>query len=416
MDGKINVGMTLSQRYIRPAQQQTVYMMVQLRQPKIDLGEERLPLNVSFVLDRSGSMHGAKLAYTKRAVNFALEHLDGGDIASVVTFDSEVDVLLPAEKVTQKDAMVQRVNGLYPGGTTNLSGGLLRGAGLVRENVADGLVNRVVLLTDGLANEGITAPDRLVSMVKGLREKQITVSTLGVGSDFQEDLLVEMAEAGNGNFYFIESPDKIPEIFRDELQGLLSVTGQNLELSVTPVEHVAVTGILGYEPAWGPEVKIKLPDMYNGDVKTVLVELQVRPEAEGMMPLCRVSFKYDDVAGDLAAVKYDIDVTADVTEDEEQLNAGYSMDVVKEVEIFKTAQVKEEAIKKADSGDFTVAARMIKLQEEKLQAIFAETQDEDVLEEMERLQESGVMMAENVFDPMARKTMKAQSYRSRKKR
>lgn len=416
MDGKIHVGMTLSRKYIGPSGQQTVYMMVQLKQPKIDLGAERLPLNVSFVLDRSGSMHGAKLTYTKKAVNFAVEHLGGEDIASVVTFDSQVDVLLPAEKVAHKDAMMQQINGIYPGGTTNLSGGLLRGAGLVRENVAEGLINRVVLLTDGLANEGVVDPGKLVEMVKGLREKQITVSTLGVGSDFQEDLLVDMAEAGGGNFYFIESPDKIPEIFHQELQGLLSVTGQNLLLGITPAANVQVTGILGYEPVWGPEVKLQLPDMYNGDVKTLLVELQVKAETVGKMPLCRVAFSYDDVAGDLAAVKVDIDVSAEVTKDPQLVESGFSLDVMKEVEIFKTAQVKEEAIKKADSGDFTVAAGLIKLQEEKLRSIFEVTGDEEVLDELERLRGVCVMMEENVYSPMMRKTMKAQSYQSRKKR
>lgn len=416
MDSKIQVRMALSQQYIRPFETQTLYMMVQLKQPKIELGKERLPLNVSFVLDRSGSMHGEKLAYTKKAVNFAIEHLGNEDIASVVTFDNYVNVLIPAEKVVHKDSIVQRVSEIIPGGCTNLSGGLLKGASLVRENVVDGLINRVVLLTDGLANDGIVDPAKLVAMVKGLKEKHISVSTLGVGDDFQEDLLVAMAEAGNGNFYFIETPERIPEIFQEELQGLLSVTGQNLELSIVPAEHVAVTAILGYEPVWSPEVMLKLPDMYNGDIKTVLVELQVKPQAEGSLPLGKVFFHYDDVAGELATVKYEIEVTADVTENPALIKEGFSLEVVKEVEIFRTAQVKEEAIKKADSGDFTVAAGMIRMQEQKLKDIFTVTQDEEVLDELTRLHANCIMMEDRQYTASSRKMMKEDSFRSRKKR
>lgn len=354
---KIQLNLSTSQKYLMANSMQTVYLMLQIIQPKVDLGTGRLPVNVSFVIDRSGSMSGAKLDYTKQAVKFALSHLDQDDTASVVVFDNQVDLLVPAAKVENKEQLIQLVSGLRTGGTTNLSGGLLAGADQVKGNFHTEQVNRVILLTDGMANEGITDPGRLTEMVKALRNSGISVSTLGVGENFQEDLLVDMAEAGDGNFYFIASPDTIPEIFKEELQGLLNITGQNPEISIRPGEGVQVTAILGYEPLWGEIVTVKLPDIYNGDIRTVLAELKVKAQPAGMMPLLQVGFKYFDVTADLASVKYDVDLSLQVTGDKSALDTDVDLKVIKEVEIFKAAQSREEAMKEADRGNYERARR-----------------------------------------------------------
>jgi Ca-activated chloride channel homolog len=416
MDQQIKVSMALSQRFIRPDDVQTVYMMVQLAQPVIELGDRRMPLNVSFVLDRSGSMAGDKLAYTKKAVNFALGNLNAADMASVVVFDDRVDVLLPPENVVHKDAMTQKVSALWTGGCTNLSGGLLKGSALVRENLAEGFVNRVIMLTDGLANRGVTYPSRITEMVREIAVSRISVSTLGVGEDFQEDLLVDMAEAGSGNFYFIESADKIPEIFQQELQGLLSVTAQNMALAFRPANGVVVSGVMGYQPSWGEEVSIALPDMYSGEVKTLLFELQVATGAAGPMDLGCLSLRYDNVAGKLSTVSYTIDISADVTDDEKLIESGFSMDVVKEVEIFRTAEVKEQAIKMADNGEFTEAAQLIQRQKKILENILADNDDNELREQLDALKENAFMLRDDSYSSLNRKTMKSQSFQSRRKR
>ena len=189
---KIKVNISTSQKCLQANSTQTVYLMLQIVQPKIVLGINRLPVNVSFVIDRSGSMQGAKLDYTRQAVKFALGHLDRDDTASVVVFDDQVDLLVPAAKVENKEQLIQAVSALRAGNTTNLSGGMLAGVEQVRENLVAGQVNRVILLTDGMANEGITDPTRLTAMVKELRGSDLTLSTLGVGEGFEEDLLLSL--------------------------------------------------------------------------------------------------------------------------------------------------------------------------------------------------------------------------------
>ncbi|QNB45487.1 VWA domain-containing protein [Thermanaerosceptrum fracticalcis] len=415
MNEKMGMELSLSHKYLKPGSCQVVYLMIRLKQPRFE-NAKRLPLNVSFVLDRSGSMEGKKLDYTKKAVKFALEHLEAKDTVSLVTFEDQVEVLVPAEKALYKDQISQAVNGIVTGGCTNLSGGLLKGAAQVKANLKDGQVNRVILLTDGIANKGITSHHALVEKTKEIKAGNITVSTLGVGSDFQEDLLVDMAEGGGGNFYFIGSPDRIPEIFDQELQGLLSITGQNLELALLPAAGVKIMGILGYEPAGWPEVKIMLPDMYGGDTKTVLVEMLVNPEVAGKTQLVQVKFRYDDVLENLTTVNYDVTLSAEVSNDQESINSGVDIQVLKEVEIYRTAQAKEESIKMADQGNVAEAGRVLKNQQEKLQELYNRTKDDEILQEIQTLESNYTIISENCYSPINRKEMKYASYVSRNKR
>lgn len=417
MVGKLDCSVSLSHRCLEVNSLQQIYLMIQLRQPPVQL-KGRLPINASFVLDRSGSMSGDKLEYTKRAVKFALEHLNLNDTVSVVVFDDEARVLIPAQKAINKDQMIQVIQRIEVGGCTNLSGGLFKGVRLVRENLTGEQINRVVLLTDGLANRGITEPQKLVSHVKALNSKGITISTLGVGQDFQEDLLVEMAEAGGGNFYYISSPDMLPEIFRQELQGLLSVTAQNLELTIIPSECVKTIGVLGYKPEVEGGIRIKLPDIYSGDVKTVLFELTVQTGDVGGLNIGQIILNYDDVQDNLASVKLDLGINVPVTDKHEDLRESVvDFKVLKEVEIYRTAQIKEEAIKKADDGDFDTACRILKEQQERLETLYKECHDCEILEEIRELESNYYKINESRdFSPLLRKEMKYASYRSRQKR
>jgi len=414
---RIQVEFSVSPGCLQPGVPEVVYLMFRFKQPRVEVDEGRMPINTSFVLDRSGSMSGNKLKYTKQAVEFAVSHLDARDYASVVLFDHDVKVLAPHEQVVNKDSLIQLIKSVTPGGTTNLSGGLLMGSELVKKVASTNMVNRVILLTDGLANRGVTEPEALVSIVREINSRNVSLSTMGVGEGFAEDLLVDMAEAGNGNFYFIASPDEIPGIFEQELSGLLSVTGQNLRLGITPREEAEITRVLGYpvQPD-GRAVKVNLPDMYSGDTKTVLAEAYVKPETKGKLPLAQVHFSYTDVTGKLSTVNYDVSVNLQVTDDPGELESGVDLQVQKEVEIFRAAEVKEEAMKASDSGNFEQAQKMLDEQREKLRRVYEATGDGEVKEELEKLSRDRERMSATGFDAVTRKEIKMDSYLSRKKR
>ena len=220
---------------------QKLYLMARFESGPARQDRPRRPLNLSLVVDRSGSMAGTKLDYTRQAAQFMVYHLSAQDTLSIVLYNDKVETLLMPEKVRRKDVINQRIESIKAGGTTNLSSGWLEGCTLVTQNLDDESINRVILMSDGLANRGVTAIDQLTALARQKFGDGISTTTMGMGEDFNEDLLMEMANAGGGAYYFIESPEVAPFIFQEELQGLLNVVGQNLVVSIIPTDQV--TGV-----------------------------------------------------------------------------------------------------------------------------------------------------------------------------
>jgi len=415
-DQKVKLHLSASQNYLLAHTTATVYLMLKIEQPKIALDSKRLPLNISFVLDRSGSMYGPKMDYTKKAVQFALRNLEKSDRVSLVTFDHLVELPIASTTAENKDQLVQLVEQIDSRGTTNLSGGLLAGTNQVKSAYHKEQVNRVILLTDGLANEGITDPARLRTLAREISSSGIGISTMGVGDDFNEDLLVEMAEAGNGNFYYIESPDAIPNIFSEELTGLLSVTGQNPTLEVLPAPGVALRAVFGYEPVFNGGALVNLPDIYNGDSKTILLELKVKPGAPGMLPLAALNFSYYDVTAELARVNYNLQFSLAVTADSTEVENSFDLTVRKEVELFKAAQAREEAMRRADKGDYDGARGILYSQKQHMAELFDGVEDTEVIENLSLMEKEMAGLNQDAYSPNMRKNMKNISYQARKKR
>lgn len=211
------------------------------------------------------------------------------DRLALITYDDQVETLLPSQPVVQKDLLKARIAAIESGGSTNLSGGLATGMQQITPHAGPDRVNRVLLMTDGLANVGVTDPETLIGWARTWRKRGLTLTALGVGADFNEDLLVSLAEAGGGSFHSIENPDRIPSLLAAELQGLLQVAGQGLHLRVAAEPGVAITGVIGYPPFGTPnEVQIPLPDLYGGEVKSLVLTLSAAAPPSAGTPLARV--------------------------------------------------------------------------------------------------------------------------------
>jgi Ca-activated chloride channel family protein len=191
---------------------------------KIDLNaiadrqkHRRTPLNLAVVLDKSGSMTGAKLEKTKQAALQLVDRLAPNDVFSLVIFSDEARVLVPAQKVEDKEALKEKIEGIEAGGSTALYAGVKTGARQIQEYFSSKRINRVILLSDGLANVGPSSTRDLRRLGSDLAEKGISVTTIGVGDDYNEDLMAGLAEASDANYYYVQDTEKLPEIFAKEL-------------------------------------------------------------------------------------------------------------------------------------------------------------------------------------------------------
>ncbi|SMB82015.1 vWA domain-containing protein [Deinococcus hopiensis] len=170
----------------------------------------RLPLNLSLVLDRSGSMQGTPIDMARKAAQTAIRALQPQDRVSVVTFDTVVRPLIPPQLVRDPEALCRKIEGVTASGTTALHAGWLQGATHVAEHHDVQALNRVLLLSDGQANEGETRQSVITAQVRSLTERDVTTSTVGLGQDYQEDLMRAMADAGDGNYEHIEDAARLP--------------------------------------------------------------------------------------------------------------------------------------------------------------------------------------------------------------
>src|SRR4029453_9928794 len=233
----------------------------------------RPDLNLSLVLDRSGSMEGQKMIRAREAAKFCVDQMLATDRLSVVTFDDRIEVLFPSEPVTNKQAMKDLIARVTARGSTALHEAWVRGGLTVSERMLDQGINRVVLITDGLANVGITNTDEIVTQAMGVFQRGVSTSTIGIGSDFNEDLLMPMAQAGGGNAWHVVEPDDMQHIFQIELEGLIAQFAHTVSLSLIPADGVRVVDVLN-DFEFTDTGRYRLPNLQAGSTLNIVVQLR----------------------------------------------------------------------------------------------------------------------------------------------
>lgn len=270
----------------------TLDVLVRVTPPLPDVHFPRPPLNLALVLDRSGSMAGAsKMGFAREAASFVVTQLLPTDRVSVTAFDDEVTTIVPNGPAADKHAIVRQIGRVEPRGSTDLHGGWAEGGRQATAGLIPGGVNRVLLLTDGLANRGVTDPNTIAAESRGLAARGVGTTTLGVGADYNEDLLEAMATAGDGHYYYIESPAQLVDLFQTELQGLMATIGQKVSLGLEPRGGAAVSDVLN-DLEKAPTGRLMLPNLVVGMSVLVVVRLSVPPAAAGS-PLA-VRLAWDD--------------------------------------------------------------------------------------------------------------------------
>ena len=258
----------------------TVTVMLDLQAPAAvdDPTAARPEHTAIIVLDRSGSMSGHRLEAAKRAIVELVARLDDKDSFGLVAFDDETEVVVPAGKVGDhgRERITRLIEAVGPGGSTDLSGGYLRGLQEARRACGPAGAT-IVLLSDGHANAGITDPVALRKVAANAGAQAITTSTIGIGSGYDQDLLAEIATGGSGNHSFAADADSAAAALAGEIEGLLNKTVQAASLLIAPTSDVAQVGILNDLPSHAVTggIMVELGDFYSGETRKLLIELTI---------------------------------------------------------------------------------------------------------------------------------------------
>ncbi len=388
-----------------------VHAMVEIVAPELELSDARDPLRLALVLDRSGSMAGRKLEVAKRCATWLVGRLDPRDEIALVTYDDEVRLLAPLSPPS--DRLRAAIDGIRPGGSTNLSGGWLKGLEALGRGNGAGL-RKVLLLSDGLANVGITEPSVLTELAANARGQGVGTTTIGFGSDFDEELMTALAEAGGGHAHFAETPDAAPAIFSEELEGLTSIVAQNVSIEIRPGAEVEVLGILNDFPQIPVEggVQVELGDAYAGERRRVVLGFHVPYLAAlGPVAVAEIVLRYVSVGDEVAHHEVTIPVVANVVSAKEAAHALPDAAVREEVLVLRAAKAREEAIGLADSGQVDAARRRLfgVAADMRATGVDALAADAEVLEVL------GAELAAE-YTPLHRKHLHYQSWQSRQGR
>lgn len=335
------------------------YVEAKAREYRAD-GKVRTPLNLSIVIDKSGSMSGSKLDHAKLAAKYVVDQLTPEDYVSIVEYDDRISVVSTSNRVSDKALLRRRIDGIQAGNTTNLGGGMLEGCAQVRSTFQSGYVNRVLLLSDGLANEGITSVDELQRLAKTQSmEHGVSISTFGLGLDYNEDLMTNLAEYGSGNYYFIENPEQISAIFQKELNGLLQVVAQNAVLSVELPAGLTLDKVFGYKyELSGNRVLISFRDVFSQEIKAVLLRFKVQSGAAEHVFKAVLTFN-DATRDGKPGVTLEATDTLRRAESPEQFGQTFNAEVRAQSVLFESNERLEEAMKEADKGNYEDSRMMV---------------------------------------------------------
>ena len=330
---------------------QTVHMMLELVAPPAPVVTRR-PIDVVAVIDRSGSMGGAPLASVLAATSLLARLLGSDDRMAVVTFDDKVDLVLPLghHSAHTADQVLGRV---HCGGSTNLSGGWLKGMEVLSAHGRPDAVKRVLVLTDGRANVGLTDADVLCSLTGSARAQSITTTMVGFGDGYDERLIAAMADAGGGNDYWCAGADNAATVFADEFQGLMSVVAQNISVEIRPTDPTAGFAVLNEFPIADVPggLQVALGDAYGDERRRVIAVFEVKAlAAPGPWHVAELVIRWASTVGEVALHTVTVPVMVGAADAALADAMQPDPDVVEQVNVLKVAKLRKEAFEAEREG------------------------------------------------------------------
>jgi Ca-activated chloride channel homolog len=343
-------------------EEQAIFALVDIKPGNTVFGT--MPANINLVLDRSGSMDGEKMDNLKEAVGYAVDHLSDSDLASVTIFDDQVETLIPNQPAKNRDEIKYTLAGVIARGGTQISDGLRAGLAEARKGYAKDRVNRMLLLTDGKTwdDEGAC-----LKLAEEAGKEGIAIASIGIGDEWNEKLLLQLAEGSHGNSHWIESPLSILDAFQQEVEGMQSVAATNLGVlvrmspGVKPVKVYAVIPMISdvsKKAVSGSAIAADLGSLDGTKGQTVLIEARIAPQKEGRFRLGQVEVTYDVPLQGAKGLSVRSDLFVTFTSDAaaaEKVNAEV-MNLAEKITAFK---LQTRALTEAEAGNITAATQKL---------------------------------------------------------
>jgi Ca-activated chloride channel homolog len=321
---------------------------------------DRMPMNLAVVIDRSGSMGTeGKIENARAAVRGLLDRLGSDDILSIVIYDDVVEVLRPAARVGDRALLRRLVDEISPRGWTNLGGGMMEGFHQVEAYCGRGYVNRVILLSDGLANRGITDQVELTRIARRYRSESVSLSAIGVGLEYNENLMISLANGGGGNYYYLEHSRDLASIFRKEFDHLSTLVAQNAAIEVSLGRGVRFRDLIGCESSReGERVTVSLGDLASGECRELTLELEV-PPGTGTCTVADCTVRYS-TEGSGRRSSNSIGIRVHYTGDLATVDDHRDMEVQAKADVAVSTRQVEAALQALDAGRKEEALQALK--------------------------------------------------------
>ena len=393
--------------------EQTAVIKVSLDAPDVPQQTERPAVNLTLVVDRSGSMSGSKMDKAKEAAVEGLRRLMQRDMFSLVIYDHEVETLVPAQSASYTEWIESKIHGIRSRGNTALFGAVSQGAAENRKNANGAYVNRIILLSDGLANVGPSSPSDLARLGAALMKEGISVTTIGIGTDFNEDLMVQLAEKSDGNHYFVESSADLPRIFASELGDVLSVVARKVIIEVECPKDVVPVRIIGRDgQIVDGKAQIQMNQLYGGQQKYALLEVKVPAhKANAARDLAVARVKYENA---LSGKDERAEANANVrfSEEKKDVEAAENIAVQTAVIQNRAAEVRDQALDMYNAGEPQKAASWMVTNMAIMKGLYSAPETKEVAE-LQDMEEEADAYENSDVTPEMKKRVRSSSYETR---
>ena len=390
---------------------ETVIVKVALDGARLPANKKRPPVNLALVIDRSSSMHGDKIVKAREAALEMLSRLAPDDRLAVIAYDTAVETLVPAQLVGDGREIAEVIRSIRPRGMTALFGGVSQGASEVRKALEDvRFSHRVILLSDGQANVGPNSPDELGNLGSALMKEGISVTTIGLGLGYNEDLMTRLAQRSDGNTYFVESSDELPQIFAAELGDVLNVVARRVVVDVEFPEGVRPLRFVGREGRIdGRRAHVRLNQVYGGQEKFALIEVEVSSRRKNArLPLATARVNYED-ALNMRPVTREARGEVRFTDDHDAVVKSANQRVQADYALNRAAESRDVAIALMDERKPTAAASELRARAAEMRSVADTYRNKQLLELAAKQEAEAARLEREGMSNESRKLYRAQN-------